>query len=219
MKVVSKLCLVLLLSGCAGQFSGTRGLRESSVTRRDSNENHLEAEGLLPAAALEGDLLMRQHVTIVWGDHTESFDAVLQKRGGELVLLGLGVMNAVGFSLTLNEGIVRFENRTGREMLFEPERIMTDVQRVFYPWIEEAWTCTVCERRGFRAGVEISERIGTTNLEERRFRSIARPERGEIVVRYSEWLEDPPVPKHAVLRDGRFDYELIVETISVERLD
>jgi hypothetical protein len=181
------------------------------------------AEVLLPVSALRGNLLLRQRVTIRWKQREESFAAVLQKREDELLLVGLGPMNAVGFTLTLDERGVQFENRSGREMPFEPERILADVQRVFYPWIEADGRCTECERHATRVGLEVSERVGQQYLEERRFEDSSGARSGEIVIRFEDWIEDGiengSIPGRAVLSNGWYGYELIVETQSVERLE
>lgn len=182
-------------------------------------------EALLPVETLGVDLVLQQRVTIQWNGREEGFGAVLQKRGDELLLLGLGPMNSVGFRLALVGDEVSFDNRTGRELPFVPERILLDVQRVFYPWIDEAESasCSRCDRQGSRDGIEVVERIGASHLEERRFvirdGPLGEERRTEVVVRYEAWLEDPRVPARAILSNGRFGYELLVETTSAERLD
>jgi len=211
MKIGVCLSLGLWLSGCASTQTGdiAAGSREPEDVR----------ETLLPVDDLAEDLLMRQHITLAWPGGRESFDSVLQKRGRTLLLVGLGPMNAVGFSLTLDDAGITFENRSGRDMSFRPEHILADVQRVFYPWIETDSKCIDCERHEVRAGLEIRERIGPRYLEERSFRDIARPERGVIVVRYEGWTRDSLVPDRAILQNGWVGYELVVETTSIERLD
>jgi hypothetical protein len=177
------------------------------------------AEFLLPVAALPGDLVLQQHVTIRWGDDEQSFDAVLQKRGDQLLLLGLGPMNRVGFVLTLDDGGVHLENRSGRDLPFEPERILADVQRVFYPWVTSEPPCTDCERGVTRLGLAIWERIGPAYLEERRFEDLGETERGTIIVRYDDWMDRGSIPGRAVLTNNWYGYELRVVTRSIERLD
>jgi hypothetical protein len=217
-KISVCVCLALSISSCASlqMDKAASPLSNSGV---DSQAAEDFAARLLPVAALPDDLLMQQRVTVRWQDRKESFEAVLQKRGSELLLLGLGPMNTVGFKLILDDRGVSFENRSGRAMLLEPERILADVQRVFYPWIEPSSDCFNCERAGIRAGVEILERIGSKSLEERRFGLPGSPERGEIVVRYERWREDRLAPSRAVLTNGWFGYELIIETMHVERIE
>jgi len=72
----------------------------------ESSPEPSEALELLPVSALRDDLVLRQRVTIRWLDGEESFEAVLQKRESELLLLGLGPMNVVGFSLRVDEDAI-----------------------------------------------------------------------------------------------------------------
>jgi hypothetical protein len=211
MKIGVCLSLGLWVLGCAS--TQTSDTAAGSQAREDANET------LLPVDDLAENLLMRQHITLAWPGGRESFDSVLQKRGRILLLVGLGPMNAVGFSLTLDDTGITFENRSGRDMSFRPEHILADVQRVFYPWIDKDSKCVDCERRDVRSGIEIRERIGHRDLEERSFRDVARPERGVIVVRYEGWTKDSLIPDRAILLNGWVGYQLIVETTSVERLD
>ena len=200
-KIAFFVCLAIALSGCA------------------TKQTDDKVGNLLPVGALREDLVMKQTVSVRWQDREESFEAVLQKHGSELLLVGLGPMNTVGFSLTLDDRGVTFENRTGQELPFLPERILADVQRVFYPWIEENPICSNCRREGMRAGLEIRERIGDGFLEERRFSVSGRPERGELVVRYEGWIDGFSVPRRAILSNGWFGYELSIDTTSVERIE
>jgi hypothetical protein len=200
---------VLMNLGCAAERPG-----------EDARPLPVRAsEDLLPVSVLQGDLILKQRVTIRWQGRAESFDAVLQKRGDELLLLGLGPMNSVGFTLSLDDRGVRFENRSGREIPFEPERILADVQRVFYPWISATPSCMNCEQHGARAGLDVSEKIGPEMLEERRFTDSSGERTGEIVVRYTDWMDGGTIPGRAVLSNGWHGYELTVVTRSVERLE
>ena len=61
--------------------------------------------------------------------------------------------------------------------------------------------------------------MGDGFLEERRFSVAGRPERGELVVRYEGWIDGFSVPRRAILSNGWFGYELIIDTASVERID
>ena len=204
--------------GCAALRGGDEIRPTTSGPDTDAGEEAVMAM-LLPVDALVGDRSMQQRVTVRWNGREESFDSVFQKRQGELLLVGLGPMNTVGFTLKLDQVGLKFENRSGRAIPFRPEHILADVQRVFYPWLEATPACQACERRGMKNGLEVYERIGDVTLEERRFRDPIRPSRGEVVIRYEDWMTDPPVPKRAVLDNGWFGYELTIETWSVDRLE
>lgn len=202
-----------------GMWGCASDLAPAPSSERESGSKSIEeiATTLLPAGALSGELVLRQRVTVRWGEHEEGFDAVLQKRGEELLLVGLGPMSTVAFSLRLEgDRDVVFENHSGRELPFRPEYILADVQRIFYPWLREASACRLCERRGIRVGLEIHERIGVEHLEQRRFTIPGRPERGELDIRYEDWAGDPAIPRRATLRSGWLGYELVVEVLPIE---
>jgi hypothetical protein len=165
---------------------------------------------LLPVDALEGELALRQHVTARYGEREDGFDAVLEKREGELRLVGLGPMATVAFTLTLSARGLDFDNRTGREVPFRPEHIVADIQRVFYPWLP-ARECAGCTRRGEVEGFEVTERVEGGRLVERRFHLVDAPERGEIVVSYRSWGERAPA--RVVLTNGFYGYELTIDTV------
>jgi Protein of unknown function (DUF3261) len=91
---------------------------------------------LHPPRTLGGDFMVRQSLTI----HavrdgkpvTAELDAVLQKRGDELLVLGLGPMNVKAFSVTQREATITFEQYTGPRLAFAPRDIIVDVHRVFF---------------------------------------------------------------------------------------
>ncbi|HEB91617.1 MAG TPA: DUF3261 domain-containing protein [Deltaproteobacteria bacterium] len=203
---------VLCATACAGP-----GLHPGRIGKRAEPLEPL-AEKLLPVDRLAGSLWLRQHVTVRWSGGEEAFDAVLQKREGRLLLLGLGPMNTPGFRLELGREGVVFENRSGRPMPFQPEHILADVQRVFYPWIDGP-DCSGCVRRARRSGLDVVERIGDRHLEERRFRDSAHPDRGEIVIRYETWRKGESVPTRVNLHNAWYGYALEIETLASETLD
>ena len=221
------LTLTLFLWGC--------GAKTPDDSAHPMHSPDRSAERLLPAAAMKDDVLLRQRVTIRWDDGEQRFDSVFQKRGATMTLMGLGPMNRVGFILSLADRQVAFENRSGRDMPFAPEHILADVQRVFYPWLAEDSKCLACQRTGIRMGQEIEEKIGARFLEERRFRLVDHPGGGEVIIRYADWEAVPEsrspkefptharsdvirVPKRVVVTNEWFGYELVVETMSVERI-
>src|ERR1700712_2240085 len=90
---------------------------------------------LLAPSALSYDFQWRQRVSARWPSGTQSFDAVLQKRAGELTLVGLSPLGLPGFVFRLNEAReLAVENRSGQKLPFEPAYVVADVQRVFFPW-------------------------------------------------------------------------------------
>ena len=143
------LLLGVLASGCRTPSQGVFYDVTEPVVQADE-EAEAERAGsralLLPAEALAETFVLRQTVTVRWSDETgqvdeASFDAAIQRQGESLLVLGLGPMGRVGFTLSLEKGKVFFENRTGRDLPFAPERMLADVQRVYYPWLDDAPEC------------------------------------------------------------------------------
>lgn len=184
---------------------------------------------LLPVSAWREDVFLRQRVTIDWPGESARFDAVLEKRGDRLRLVGLGPMSIPGFVLTLEDGRVEVENRTGRPLVFDPRHILADVQRVFFPWHpRDARAARPDVTRTFeRSGQRIVERFAAGELVARDFLSAAAaaPDgtAGEdadvsIAVRYDGWHANPRVPRKARVEHRRLDYRLEVETLEARHL-
>jgi hypothetical protein len=103
-------------------------------------------------------------------------------------------------------------------MTFDVTRILYDIQRVFYPWLESATQCRNCVRQGTRGAVSISERIVDGRLLERRFEVVGGEDLGIIVIGYQDWIGDTAVPGRATLQNAALGYELIIVTNSVEKI-
>ncbi|MFO0690673.1 MAG: DUF3261 domain-containing protein [Myxococcota bacterium] len=215
--------------GRTDQAGPTAGEAGPEAEQRKSIE--AAALALLPVDAWPGSRLLRQRVEVEWPSGGEGFDAVLQRRPGELALIGLGPMNLVGFRLALvavGEAVageggsrIEFENRSGRPLPFAPAHILADVQRVFYRWLPEAAISDcpgVCERSGRVGAVAVWERHAAGRLLERRFVIADRLEAGEVRIRYADWQGEPALPRRVELENGWFGYRLAIETLEATPL-
>lgn len=178
---------------------------------------------LLAPSALSYDFQWRQRVTARWPTGTQSFEAVLQKREGELILVGLSPLGLPGFVFRLNEaGQLSVENRTGQALPFEPAYVVADVQRVFFPWLAAPAPGFSGDRSGAHAGSEVLEHYQAGQLKER---ALTRPTPAgaeRVEVRYSstpskaQTLQD--APHRAELINRLLGYELVIETVEQTRL-
>lgn len=207
------LVLLALGSGCASTSA------RPSLTDADY-------PGVLRAPASLGvDLLWRQRVTARWGDgDRRGFDAVVQKRGDTLTVMGLSPLGALGFAivqrgdaLELIEQMPASERPAG--LPFPPRFILLDVQRALYPWLPE--------RTGPRAdgdhagdvdGEHVVEVWSAGRLLERRFTRLDGAPAGTILVRYQGGLTLGAMPPRLTLENGWFGYQLEVETLEQELL-
>ncbi len=220
-----------LAGGCAhraGPEAIPHPATEASRPEANAERQHrIEQAGLalLPVDAWRGRRLLRQRVRIDWPGGSESFDAVLQRRPGELTLFGLGPMNLVGFRLALldDDGAggaaqrIEIDNRSGRALPFSAAHVLADVQRVFYPWIDDEDEpdpgCDACERTGRQGAVEVWERGPRARPSERRFALVDPSDASEIRIRYADWQGDPAFPGRVELENGWFGYGLRIETL------
>lgn len=177
---------------------------------------------LRPPAELGRDIVWRQRVTAKWGkSQSRSFEAVLQKQGGKLTLLGLSPMGQMGFAITLENGEITFENKSGRDLPFPPRFIILDVQRVFWPWLGSPPKGGSGERSGTAPGELVTETWANGRLQERTFTRSSKAEdepKGTIRVAYQGYRPGDEVPPRAVLNNGWFNYVLVVETYEQDSL-
>ena len=133
-------------------------------------------------------------------------------------------MNAVGFSLTLDD---RRDSLSRTEAVgtcpFRPDtHPRRRTTRVFYPWIENGFKAvSTCERYEIRAGLE-SSRANRSLDTSRNEASGTSPGPSEASSSFAtrDGRMDALVPESCrSFRNGWAGYELVVETTSVERLD
>lgn len=179
---------------------------------------------LRPPSDLDFDFMWRQRVVAHWpgpdggAPHERSFEAVLQKREGELLLVGLSPVGQPGFVIRLDPGgDVSVENNTGGPMPFDPHFVLADVQAVFFPWLEQLEAPQDGPRRGARGPYRVEETFVAGQLARR---VITQASSGSVWVDISfrDWVEGADAPKHATLDNQRYGYSLEIETVSQQRL-
>jgi hypothetical protein len=175
-------------------------------------------ESLRPPSALGYDFMWRQRVIAEWPTGKQEFEAVLQKRNGELTLLGLSPMGLPGFVLTLHEnGSITVENRMDRELPFEPAYILADVQRVFFPWLAAVEPAFEGERQGSVGAQQITERYAAGRLVSRDFRRAETPDQA-VHIEYGATPAGGDAAAHVALDNGLHRYRLVIETFEQQRL-
>jgi hypothetical protein len=190
---------LLLLAACA------------SAPRAKPEQPRVPPPQLLAPSAFSYDFQWRQRVTARWPTGTQGFDAVLQKRAGELILVGLSPLGLPGFVFRLNEAReLQVENRTGQELPFEAAYVVADVQRVFFDWLAPVADGFTGERSGERQGSTLLERYERGALRERRMSRETPAGVERVVVRYET--------TRALLHNELLGYDLIIETIEQTRL-
>lgn len=124
------LVLVLVVSAACG----------GAPTRHATIDTTAPSEypGTLPdPGTLHPDFMVRQslviHATKPTGEKVDAeIDAVLQKQGDTLLILGLGPMNVKAFTLTQKGTTLEFQQFVGPALPFSPRNIVVDVHRVLF---------------------------------------------------------------------------------------
>lgn len=173
---------------------------------------------LVPPSSIEGDFALEQEVTITHAEGENGFRAVLQKRGDELVLVGLGPHGGRAFALTQRGTETSFERFVPIELPFPPEYMLYDVQRTwFVPAVPpDAGTS---DRSYERDGERVDETWSDGRLASRTYTRLDGEPAGTISVRYPGGLApDAPMraapPDEVTLDNGWFGYAIRVRTLS-----
>jgi Protein of unknown function (DUF3261) len=160
--------------------------------------------------AIPGSFTVRQKL-VAQSDHGGgSFEAVLAKSDGRLMLIGLLPYGARAFVLDQKGSDVQFTNYLPREPPFPPTWMLLDVYRVFGTWLGEPPRDG--EREATTRGERIRERWQAGRLVERTFVRAAADPAGIISITY-EGMARPGFAEKVTLRNGRFGYQLSIHTL------
>ena len=166
--------------------------------------------------AIPGTFTVRQKLTARSARGGGAFEAVLQKKPGELLLVGLTPYGSRAFLLRQTEGDVQLTSYLPRELPFPPTFILLDVHRVMDAWLGSAPASG--ERAGDVGAERVHERWRDGKLVERTFTRVAAARAGEppgdIVITYSG---DGPAGLAALvtLDNRRYGYVLTVQSFPV----
>ncbi len=158
------------------------------------------------------DFMVRQHAEGQYGKRSLSFDAVVQKTEGKLLVLLLTPFGSRALLIEQDGMDIRTQKFIDRELPFEPEFILLDVQRVFIKGhpvsarAAEGWIDAVIDDEHVR------ERWQAGKLFERRYRRTSGVPEGSIIVRYDGGFEPGTKPPTITLDNEWFGYSLRFET-------
>ncbi len=120
-------------------------------------------------------LTIDQQVTAEHEGGSESFRAVLEKRGDRLVMVGLGPHGGRAFVLTQEGAEVSFESQMPRELPFPPEFMLMDIHRTWLMGIPREGGAPLADGRheDFVDGENVAEQWSGGRLLERHFGILA----------------------------------------------
>jgi hypothetical protein len=170
---------------------------------------------LVDPAGVPRDFLMRQHIRGAWKELRFSFEAVVQKRGDALTVLGLTPFGAKAFTLVQVGTDVRFTLDLPHDMPFPPEYILRDVHRAFLWDVELPWGTRGKDGDNVAtvAGERVAEAWRDGALVTRSFAAISGSPAGTIAVTYGDGMRDGVPAGMVVLDNGWFGYRLEIEIV------
>jgi hypothetical protein len=124
---------IAALAACALAAGCGAPARHVVLSTRDPSEDPCV---LHDPATLPHDFLVRQRLTV----HARrdgkpidgQFDAIVQKQGDTLLIVGFGPMNVKAFTLAQRGDRIEFTQFYGPELPFSPRNAVVDVHRVFF---------------------------------------------------------------------------------------
>lgn len=171
-----------------------------------------EVPGILHAPAeLTPDFSVRQHVAASSRGKHGAFDAVLQKQGDKLVIVGLGPAGVRFFVATQIGSEVKFEQSFGPTLPFSPRNIVLDVHRAYFKRLEPAPQPGKHTARGTLDDEQVEEDWDGDRLLERRFRRSDGKTQGVLRIRYGAGCtRERCEPDYLTLENGWVDYTLSI---------
>lgn len=166
---------------------------------------------------IPGDFMWQQRVTATHGESRGSFDAVVQKKGAELLVLGLTPMKTRGFSLTQRETDVEYKQFVPFELPFAPASVLYDIHRAFFYNLLGPFPTSGTRDSAFE-NERIKDEFVEGRLVARRFENVSDSGK-ELLIEYSPQGYVPKAPPEVTtIENLAYGYHLRVETTSAESL-
>ena len=167
-------------------------------------------EVLLVPTQIDGGFLVRQKITGHFDGHSQSFEAVLQKRGPTLTVIGLTPYGTKAFVLIQEGKQLNFESfmPEGRSLPLDPNYLLQDIHHAFF-LTPDSETSEVCSQTVADDGRVLV----------RTFRRASDLEGAAVVVSYTGRVEGQVFPERVTLDNGYYGYSLTIETVSYQALD
>jgi hypothetical protein len=172
---------------------------------------------LLAPSRTAGDFVRTQKLTARFQGQTRAMDAVLQKEGDLLTLIGMTPFGSKAFVLQQQGTEVTFKPYVSVELPFPPKYILLDVQRVYFAGLDGA-PLSDGEHRAQRDGEQIVERWQGGRLLQRIFTRLSGDPAGAITVTYEGGMAGSVSPQKLTIDNGWVGYQLSITTVQEQRL-
>lgn len=169
---------------------------------------------LVDPREIAGDFMWQQRVSARHSERRGAFDAVLQKRGDELLVLGLTPMNTRGFSLLQKGTTIEYKQFVPFELPFSPSSVLYDIHRAFFYNLLEPFQAEGTRVCAFE-NEKITDQFALGHLVKRRFENVS-DSGDELIIEYASPGYAKQTPPRVTTIDNRaYGYHLRVETTSV----
>jgi hypothetical protein len=116
-------CAVLMLAGCAAVPPAKPPSKSSAASLRP----------LVPPATLGGERTVNQVVRGAFGAREITFNCVVTVKDGAMTLVGLDSLGVRLFTIRYDGKAIQSETTPALQSPFMPERLIADMQLVFWP--------------------------------------------------------------------------------------
>lgn len=172
---------------------------------------------LIPSGEIRGEFMMRQRVAAHYPGRELSFDAVLQKQGDTLTLVGITPFGSRAFVMQQRGTEVTFTSSLPMELPFPPRYMLQDIHRTFFVSLGRPPAPTG-ERVEARDGEEVRETWRDGRLIARTYRRLDGAPAGLIEVDYGEGMIGRAPPRVIRFRNGWYGYALTITTLAHQTL-
>ena len=181
---------------------------------------------LVDPAQLGADFMWRQSVTATFRDpdgnqQSVSFEAIIQKRGDTLLVLGMTPVGSRAFLIEQRGQHVSLRRFVDQDLPVPERYILVDIHRAFFGGIPADESGTLGED-GFRTarlnGEEVRELHRGGRLLERHFRRLDSKPSGTSRIDYGEGATGSGPAEVITLDNGWFGYQLVIKTLEHTRL-
>lgn len=167
-------------------------------------------------SAYAGDFVVDHTITAEHAQGSESFRAVVEKRGDAIVMVGLGPHGGRAFTLRQEGEQIEFDNQLDRELPFPARYMLLDFHRVWFAALPDA-PLSDGEHSARVDDEHVRETWAQGRLLSRSFERADAEPVGAIVITYEGGLSpdlDAPAPARVVLDNAWFGYRLVLESIT-----
>jgi|CXWL01.1.fsa_nt_gi hypothetical protein len=195
---------------CAHALALATALTACAAPQQSSRDALVYPCLLHTPSELSPDFAVEQHIEARISGRSASFDAVVQKRGDELVVVGLGPLGVRAFVLRQVGGEATFEQRMGPPLPFPPRNILVDIHRSFFKRLPTGDHADGVVR-GKLDDEDVTETWKDGMLGERRFERASHPE-GAVRILYGPGCTAARCePTKLRVINEWFGYELLIE--------